>query len=164
MKSRAGAGFTRVELIVVLVILGIVATVAVPRYRSLQTEARVAAVKSIGGALKSAALMAHAVCQAQSCVNNQVLVIHGKNVTFLYGYPNTASIDALVESPEGFAVSADGNRYTRDGAPTSGCWVQYNDATISGDVVTPPRITYRLGTITDPTSEKNINADLRVQC
>jgi hypothetical protein len=118
----------------------------------------------MGGVLKSAALMAHAACQAQSCVDNQVLVIEGKNVTFLRGYPTTASINALVGSPEGFTVSASGNRYTRNGASTAGCWVQYNDATISGDVITPPQIMYRLGSITDATSEKNVNADLRVQC
>jgi MSHA pilin protein MshA len=165
MGSRAQAGFTRIELAVVIVILGILAAIAVPRFRGYQTEDRVASVKNMGGVLKSAALMAHAACQAQSCVDNQVLVIEGKNVTFLRGYPTTASIKALAGSSEDFTVSASGNRYTRNGAPTAGCWVQYNDATISASgVITAPQISYRLGSITDAASEKNVNADLRVQC
>jgi prepilin-type N-terminal cleavage/methylation domain-containing protein len=159
---RVLAGFTRIELSVALVMVAILATIAVPRFKGYETEARVTAVKNLGGALKSAALRAHEACLAQSCVDNQVLVIEGKSITFLGGYPNAASIHALLESTEGFTVSEGGNRFTRNGA--AGCWVQYNGATVSGDVVTAPQITYRLGAITDAASEKNINADLRAQC
>ncbi len=59
-----------------------VAAVAVPRYQGFETQARVAAVENMGGKLKSAALMAHAVCQAQSCANNQTIVIQGQSITF----------------------------------------------------------------------------------
>jgi MSHA pilin protein MshA len=158
MRSRVQAGFTLVELIVVIVILGILAAVAVPRFIGLETEARVASVKNMGGVLKSAALMAHAVCQAQSCANPSTLTIKGQAVNFVNGYPDTTTIGKLVESAEGFTVVT--NRYTKTGAGV-GCWVQYNAAP---NTSSPPTISYRTGTITTPANEITINNDLRVQC
>jgi MSHA pilin protein MshA len=164
MWSRALGGFTRVELIVVVVILGMVAAVAVPRYQGFEAQARVAAVKNMGGKLKSAALMAHAVCQAQSCANDQTIVIRGQSVTFQNGYPNGATIGRLIASAEGFTRNATGNRFTKDGAGSDNCWVQYNDASSAADFVSPPTISYHSGTITDQATEQSVNAALRTQC
>lgn len=58
-KNLAGneKGFTLIELIVVIVILGILAAVAIPKYQDLTNEARTAASEGVLGAAKGAAVM-----------------------------------------------------------------------------------------------------------
>ncbi len=59
--KRQQSGFTLIELIAVLVILGILAATAVPKFINLSDEAQVAATDNIAGAIESASALNHAV-------------------------------------------------------------------------------------------------------
>lgn len=161
MESRARGGLTRVELIVIVVTAGIVAAVALPKFHPADVDdTRVAAVKSMGGALKSAANRAHSVCMAQACANDSVIVIEGKAITFVNGYPSSGTIGNLVRNVEGFTANAAGNTFARNGARTKQCWVRYTEAAAGQS----PTISYQAGTITSAASEALVNDALREQC
>lgn len=153
-SHREQQGFTLIELVVVLVILGILAAFAIPRFVNISTEAREAAVRGLAGSLRSAAALAHGLALARS-VSNGTISMEGQNVTIVNGYPsaNAAGISATVANLDGFQALADtpaaGSityRPTNAATAPDRCQVVYTQAAVGGSATVTLTITEADGT------------------
>lgn len=124
LKKVKQLGFTIIELVVVIVILGILAAFAVPRFVDLAGDAREAAVQGLEGSVRAASTLAHSKFLAQGSTGT--VDMEGSTITMVNGYPALTDIDNTLVDFSGFTyVPTDGD-FTKDGAATpASCKVTY---------------------------------------
>lgn len=137
-------GFTLIELVVVIVILGILAVTAAPKFIDLTSDAKGAVLQAVKASVNSAADLVHAKALVQSQVGPTGAVSAANaNITLVHGWPDADSIASLLEleanSPI-VQVSGSNGTFTHEDAATEATCVTFYD--VSGvDETTRPVVT-----------------------
>ena len=92
--KRAQQGFTLIELVMVIVILGVLAATAIPKFVDLKSDARLAALDGVRGALSSAAAINYAARSANVAKGNAVANCSDVATSMQGGLPTDYSITA----------------------------------------------------------------------
>lgn len=154
-KLKTNKGFTLIELVVVIVILGILAATAAPKFIDLTGDARTSVMEGVQGSVNSAINLAYSKALVESQTAAQgAIEINGEFYDLAYGYPTVAgrgdadgtsatdgySIENLIDLSSGSDITYDdSNGEFQHGTATDSdnCKVTYTAASISGGVVTP---------------------------
>lgn len=126
-------GFTLIELIIVIVVLGILAVTAAPQFIDFSSDARTSATKGLKGALQGAAQTVY----GRAAIDGQLGASttageSNSGIALVNGYP-AASDDGIIEAAD---LSVTDIVDVADGSTASSDWVYSDD--VSGTVYFAP--------------------------
>jgi len=136
MKASRSRGFTLIELVVVITILGILSAFAIPRFISLDTSARIATLNALSGTVTGAAALARSASMANA--NTTSVTMENQTVTLANSYPDASptGIGNAINASSNFALTAGGTANTTTGTAVwklqTGCTVTYTPAQTAG--------------------------------
>ncbi|MDR7122120.1 prepilin-type N-terminal cleavage/methylation domain-containing protein [Rheinheimera soli] len=106
-------GFTLVELIIVIVILGILAVTAAPRFLNFSGDAKISVLNTVKASAQTAAKMVYGKAVLQSQVGTAPTAANAgpevEGVELTHGYPQATAegIIAAIDMPDGWVSSSD---------------------------------------------------------
>lgn len=103
INSLRHRGFTLIELIMVIVILGILSAFALPKFADFSTRAEASSIEGALGAVRSGSAIAHAAFLADGS-SPATITLEGVDITMTNGYPDEDDLTDLADL-DGYTIN-----------------------------------------------------------